>query len=327
MKFLLWLLRFAFWQNFIRIWPNLGPARIPQFILDLKHEYVEENYSLINSLEDPQEALCNQGSLQRESLPPIPKDLFKHLFVDNNRAEIVRREGWKNAQGRFTEILECPAALDTCEEFSIDIYRHDGGNYCEPTDWWGYLGLRDSCPYEPEMPPKEVPQLLVETLGMVPNLMSLEWKAPYKEPALSVFRQAFNESNLLLPSVRTLRLGPNMEFLIPLANNIQLLMPSNYYGWNSNTHHSHKNSTADSPEWRFLHATKGLTHLTELHLSAVWTLELIQELYNAQPNLQSLTMKGGINPSGIRRGLFYEKEWTLGNDSNTQEGEDLRVCI
>lgn len=69
--------------------------------------------------------LRNQESPLRDSLPfSVPDDLFNELFIDNTRFSTPRR-GWQNAQDRLSEILDCPAALESCSRFYVDIYRHE----------------------------------------------------------------------------------------------------------------------------------------------------------------------------------------------------------
>lgn len=106
------------------------PSRIPQFILDARHPWIQENKNALERLPDPKHAVCSLDSSLRfpNSSSPLtyPSDLFRYLEIDNNRGG-VDRAGWSNAVSRLKEMTDCPAALQDVEAFKVEIFAVGGG--------------------------------------------------------------------------------------------------------------------------------------------------------------------------------------------------------
>jgi hypothetical protein len=97
-------------------------SKLPLFINDLRHHWIEENIAWLEQRLDPTNDLCAAGStLRNEGIEgrAIPADLFDRLEIDNNRYGINRKEGWVNMRDRLKEIDKCLVATTSY----VFVYR------------------------------------------------------------------------------------------------------------------------------------------------------------------------------------------------------------
>lgn len=250
---------------------GLRGSKIPQFVHDLDHPWINENMGVLEQL-NATEALCNAESPLRSRLPTIPDDLFKDLKVDNHDYSMRKRLGWDNARDRLLEIRSCKEALRTCQRFRVDIYRHAGGY----DDKW-----------EPQEPPQDVPPTFSDVLSSMPSLQKLEWMQPSDDTsATAIFESSFRERQLMLPTVTELQLGPNMHFLVPMAPNVETLTTSSGYKWPFPWHLNLRHELID--------AARGAKHLTYFEMRADWDADLVRRVLDAMPQLQTLRLEGSM---------------------------------
>lgn len=270
---------------------GIRQSRIPQFIRDLGHPWVLDNTALLESL-DTADALCNAESPLRSQLPTVPIDLFNKLMVDNQAGK-ADRLGWQNSMDRLSEMKGCPEALRNCEHFRVNIHRHSGA----------YGG-----PSEERMPPEAVPNLFVDVLSQMEKLQELEWIRPSEDAAVSaIFESTFIEHQLSLPTVKEMQLGPNMQFLIPLAPELTTLKATKDYLWRDR-------ESLDSPN-SFISMAANAKAITWFNMSAEWEVDLVESVLDAMPLLEHLSIDGRIGP------LFYMH----GYGSRFLEGVEIKV--
>ena len=241
---------FQFQQVFSQFFASM--SRVPQFILDTRHPWFEENKWYLARLGDPTEALCSLNSTLRlgngsDGLQ-YPSDLFHYLEIDNNRVGISRA-GWKNARSRLQEMLECPAALNDVQSFKVQTYIHNG--------------KYTSGPKESSVPPADIPDLFVQALSSMPNLRKLEWNTFGN--GNENFKKAFSDANLTLPSVRHLVLAQLTDFLVDACPNVEHLQ-SGYWRWTSQ----------GDGEGPLIASTRRLSNLTTFGMSMGWSIEHLQ---------------------------------------------------
>lgn len=238
------------WQSIF-----LSRSRIPTFILDLNHPWIQENRKLLERLDDPSSALCSLNSTIRLGLHDhaVPPDLYKYLEIDNNKAG-VDRPGWKNARMRLQEIRACPAALRDVEHFKVDIWVSDGR-----------YGIGKA---EPKKPPQDLPEIFMLVLREMTRLQELEWCT--FDNGNAEFQHAFDEAGLKLPSVRKLTPAASAVFLAKSCPNVQDLrsewsLGRSYLRW----------APHNDPRWQFVESTSHLDHLTTFGMEGDWKIELL----------------------------------------------------
>lgn len=240
-----------------------SPSPIPQFILDARRPWVEENKRWLDRREDAAQLLCALNSTVRPDSAvagngsrTYPVDLFHRLEIDNNRAG-VSRDGWPNAVARLGEMLDCPAALLDVTELYVDIFvHHDHDLFYESTN-------------EPSDPLAELPGLFADALLAMPNLRILHWGVP--APSSRPFERLFVERNLTLPGVRDLYVGVFSEYMRRICPGIESLQPlHDWYGWGYHR---------DDPHLLLVRAAASATHLTRFGMEgghAGWDANVLQ---------------------------------------------------
>ncbi|KAF8194802.1 hypothetical protein K438DRAFT_1827430 [Mycena galopus ATCC 62051] len=268
----------------------IGPSRIPTFILDTQHPWVEQHRNQLERVPNVRELLCNPESIQ-VSAPgfpdpiPIPNDIFSSLHVDNNRAGISRL-GWNNALHRLREIQACAAALRTCESLKVDIYRHGGSKWDD---------MR-----EPATPPAELPGLFADVLSQMPKLKKLDWVRPSDSgkynfqvgTTVSPFVKGFAERNLTLPAVEHLLLGPGCESFVTMCLNLTTLETGGGLAWP----HWDSWSNETDPYTALVRAAAGVNNISAFTMSTQsWRPELLKVVLESMPHITTLKIHGALD--------------------------------
>ncbi|CAG9975676.1 unnamed protein product [Clonostachys byssicola] len=282
--------------------------QIPQFILDLGNDYIEANRHILALHGNAKKVLCHQESPLRDSLPfSVPDDLFNKLFIDNTRFSTPRR-GWQNAQDRLSEILDCPAALESCSSFYVDIYRYEydtsqqGPGSPDSTAAWGSIMIHPNAtmkyqymgesiaPIDPHNElgehadaPTTLADLFVDVLTSMPNLQTIEWKGPEGTFQGKSFERMFLERRLSLPTVKNMHLRSNFIFLAGMAPNLEFL-----------TYISTLSPRQSQERYRkqVLEIISDLPSLKSVRLYSSWGVRDFLELYKAVPKLERLEIDG-----------------------------------
>lgn len=237
----------------------IASSHIPQFALDTRHPWLEENRGYLERLDTPAQALCSLESKLRlanaDETRTYPADLFKYLRIDNNRAG-VDRPGWKNALLRLKEMLDCPAALHDVEDFNVQIWISDGS--------YG-IGFSES-----SQPPTELPRLFIERLRSMPRLQKLEWNT--FSNGNDVFQEAFRKANLTLPSVRHLVPAMYTDFLVGMCPAVLKL----HSGRSVNTADYWREEPERDARLQLVESTRAAKNLTEFSMKGEWQLQYLE---------------------------------------------------
>ncbi|KAI0150141.1 hypothetical protein F4776DRAFT_604750 [Hypoxylon sp. NC0597] len=259
----------------------MADSPIPILILDTDHPWLSEKRRWLESLPNVASAICDKSSPLWTSPSPgleIPTDLFRRINIDNNKAG-VNRLGWDNAVSRLSELRDCPAALEEVRHLHVYIYVHTG-QYSDPL-------------VDPDMP-SELPGLFAEVLTLMPRLERLDWGLDPKDTM--VFGEEFVRRNLTLLGVRHLVPGAQSHYLLPMCPNLETLEAGSFF------HHASWNSSyrrnGDS-RLQLVHSASSVSSLKEfLMLDNHWTIEKLEEVLKAMPNLIKLTMQGALGRDG-----------------------------
>ena len=273
---------------------SIRPSQIPQFILDIRHPWIDRNKETLEKL-NAKDALCNANSPLRSALDPVPEDLFKNLRIENGRASGPDAIVWQYVGLRLEEILECQLALESCEYLRVDIHELHSRHLSDP-------------PVEHILPPKSLPGLFVDTLKNMPKLQTLTWIQPLRNAAVAkALESGFSERRLVLPGVRRLSVHPNTHFLLTLTPNVEFIGLRGGSRWNP-LHPEERNL------WEaFRTSVKDMKSLTALTLEAEWTAKLLETVWEVLPHLQTLRMQGRVH-------AWYQQRF-----STTEPNLELKV--
>ncbi|KAL1849913.1 hypothetical protein Daus18300_013108 [Diaporthe australafricana] len=257
---------------------NPWSSRIPQFILDTKHPWLSANKAWLSRYPNVTKAICSRDSpLWTSPATPdhaLPADLFTHLLIDNNHAS-NERLGWSNVRDRLREIVDCEAALEDVRHFHVDVYTSSSE----------YFMFK-----EPTLPPSALPKLFANVLARMSRLERLDWGIDSK--ATRVFEPAFMAKGLMLPSVKYLRPGAGSDYLVSRCPNVEVLEAGDY------SHHWSWSTGNSSHRLELIKASTGLKNLRDWRLAAGWegwTLQMLEGILNATPNITSLRMDGNLH--------------------------------
>lgn len=236
--------------------------RLPIFVYDLKHDWVENpaNLAWLERQWDTNRDLCfesNAGGKELHSRS-IPSDLFERLDIDNNRyalplANQVDRRAWVNFRNRLQEIKECPKALQQVTFLHMDIYPKEND----------FADLSE-----------EVIELFADVLSSMPNLQHIRWGLP--SAANAAIEKVFTRREVQLMNVTNLTAGSMGHFMISVCPNIETLSGGSY---------SHHWSWTDRSNWEsnssmaLIRATSGAKKLTHFHIHRdrrYWSPEVVR---------------------------------------------------
>ncbi|KAM6488332.1 hypothetical protein HDV62DRAFT_20952 [Trichoderma sp. SZMC 28011] len=244
--------------------PIISHSKIPVFIKDIDHPWINENLQWLENRDDPFKELCDPSSEIYRGIDGrvCPDDLFNRLVIDNNKWGMDRTP-WRNARDRLREMRDCPMALDSVKHLYVDIYVSSGE-----------YGFR----YDSPNPGDEIPELFADVLTLMHNLERIDWKL--SEQSANYFESVFSKRNLSLPSVNHLVPSQSSIYLIPMCSNLQVLEATG----SRSTQESFIESTSKVPSIRSLKFDAGRE----------WSEPLLSDLLRAMPNLVSLSLKGRI---------------------------------
>ncbi|CAI6100045.1 hypothetical protein V2G26_007376 [Clonostachys chloroleuca] len=219
--------------------------------------------------------------VERSLSAEIPGDLFKRIKVSN--------EGkvWSQVDLQLSEILDCPVALNTVEEFESDIDLN-----------------------KTSLPPSSTLDLFVQLFNKTPQMKTLTWEGAIlkyderEELPPSPIGQHFTLHNVQFPGVTTMILGPNLDFFIPMIPNLQSLRSSSDPGWGKWMRYYFPRPLG-KPTFGLIKAASAASKLREFELVALWTKELTTKFHQGFPNLETIRLHGsldGFGPDGYELG-------------------------
>jgi hypothetical protein len=240
---------------------------------------------------DARSCLLESNSPLRSQVEPVPTDLFKNLSISNDQSRYVGTLGWQYANTILEELVSSQAALDGCESLKVDIYRHAG----KEGELW-----------EPATPPQSLVDLFVEVLGKMSNLEELVWKETIDDIQIAnSWREGFRPHKSKFPAIKSLSIGLNMDFLVPMCPSLRSLTIIDRDRWAPFL------STSRVAQERLVRSAGAAAELVEFSMEAEWDPELVEVVLESMPQLRVLRMKGRVEQE------FY---YPRGNP-----GEKLRV--
>ncbi|CAH0016694.1 unnamed protein product [Clonostachys rhizophaga] len=257
------------WSYFDRpLFVGLGrrKSRIPRFITILDHPYVKEYQRAIESLSDPVQFFCYPESQLGALLPPIPDDIFKKLSLENNR--------WAHTVEILSSFVDCPLAIEKLEELNVKISSSSPSKYHKPSA-------------------KAYP-IFTRLLKEAVQLKTLAWMDPYPEfdshDVTSALHKYLADQKLNLPSVTTLILGPNAEFFVSAAPNLQKISSAPGFAWlgrGFNWLHRYEKG----PQRRLVRSLSPAKQLEDVELRFSFNRDSIADLVKAAPGMKRLLLE------------------------------------
>ncbi|KAI0151575.1 hypothetical protein GGR57DRAFT_176316 [Xylariaceae sp. FL1272] len=261
-------------------------SRVPQFVLDARHPWTIENRRALETLPDPKAFLCSVpndssigGGLE------LPHDLFHYLEIANSRYDIDR-PGWPNALKRSLEMKECPAALEQVRTFKTDIYLYS----CK---WRPMCTGKEAL--EPPAPPRQLLDVFGDILGNMTSLETLKWNIHNSDA--HYFEEAFQARGLVLPSVTRLEPGAMSHFLVSLCPDLKTLEAGSRRSYDFEL----------SPQSLLIQTAAIAPNLTRFSMAAPhrgWTRDLVNELVDTLPGIESLGLYGSIDPYSMHSAVL-----------------------
>lgn len=139
-------------------------------------------------------------------------------------------------------------------------------------------------------PPRALPSRLAKVF---PSMRRLE-KAALILPIdhTDLFRDAFEQASVVLPSIRTLVLGPNVDWIVSMCPNVSAISTSDWdwlYAWMSED--GKRNPSRD------LITAAGSAQKLQLFEMKAGDLKKLEAIHDALPNLQKLALTLRLEPS------------------------------
>lgn len=275
---------------------DIWPSKVPQFILDIDHQWLATNKTWLSRYPDVRSAICSKESdlWTKPGTPQhaLPADLLARINIDNNKYG-VSRFGWKNAAERLREIKNCPAALRDVMILHVNVYVYES-----KFDTWT----------ESSLPPKELPHLFAEVLSQLPNLETLHWGISLKSAHL--FEAAFAEANVILSSVKHIIPAAYSEWLVRRCPNLESLRAGSFFdhaSWNSDDFKLDYDARI-----ALIKAMKGLP-IQKIHLYTNNWMDALKAMLDVVPFIKALKMQGvihhgsrwGSDPNILRQHLDF----------------------
>ena len=195
----------------------------------------------------------------RELSSPLP---FQAVKID-------QRHGWWRAS-RALRAVEDSAQIKTVARI-IDVDIDERRPRCEKL-------------------PKAFALRLASTLSTLQKLEKLVLNIP--EHHFETFYWRFKDSHLTLPTVRTLVLGPCLEWIIDMCPNVEVI--SSHRKWPPGSIHRHTDA------YKLIKAAGRADKFHHFELSGWWERDYVLAVHEVMPKLKSLAMPGPKYRDGIK---------------------------
>ncbi|KAL9631092.1 MAG: hypothetical protein Q9204_004394 [Flavoplaca sp. TL-2023a] len=185
--------------------------------------------------------------------------------------------GWGNALQKLDVIAKCDAVRANTRSFMMDLS-------IGPIP----LGL-NRLEYKGPTPPKRFAPVLLEILSKLTNLQKLMLIIP--DHHTDIFKRAFQTSNNSFESIRTLVLGPHLDWIIAKCPNAETISTRDWRWLRSGVGggHDHQHST------NLIKAAGRAKHLGRFELINRWKHAHLQAVFQAMPQIHTLAMPGGLD--------------------------------
>ena len=149
---------------------------------------------------------------------------------------------------------------------------------------------------EKETPsPSLLPPVLPELLSKGVKLQRLAVAPP--ERHTETFHQAFQGSNVILPTVKTLILGPHMEWMVGVCPNVTTVSTRDYRWLHSNVDGDRKRRHT----YELIAAAGRASNLQHFEMMEWWKVEYLEAVLASIPFISSLAMTGGNYHDGLEK--------------------------
>ncbi|KAL8967422.1 MAG: hypothetical protein Q9183_002927 [Haloplaca sp. 2 TL-2023] len=181
---------------------------------------------------------------------------------------------WKDALARLDTIFNCEAVKVYTKSFLMD-------NFTESTFEENWRGDSN---YQGPKPPKQMADVLLQTLSKMTNLEKLTLFIPGQHT--KVFQRSFETSTVNFPSIRTLVLGPHLDRIVAQCPNVEVISTCNYrwLQWNVEGEDRDQHSTD------LVRAAGQAKHLRHFELHDEWSNARLKDVHQKMPLIHVLAM-------------------------------------
>ena len=253
----------------------------------------------------PLKALSGTSRRMRQLAAP---DLFRAVLIEHDW-------NWNQALSGLDCMNNSAAAHDYAESFSIQLWLEDSWY-----DWW-----KDDSMHRGPRPPRRLAPRLADVLRKLERIHDLTLNIP--EYHTEVFRKAFQKTNVTLPCVKTLVLGPHMDWVIAMCPNVERISSGgNWLHSNVDGDYKHRHS------FELVRSAGTASNLKHLEVFEWWSEEHLDWVLQYTPWIESLAMPGGNYSSSIRKllptlsRLTNLKSLVLADASSLHVGFDPPGC-
>lgn len=197
-------------------------------------------------------------------------DLFRSI-------RIGREWDYVKALRALDLVAMCDAVNRYTRSFEIDLYV--GPDYRENLFTFK----------ERSKPPERLAPILLEVLSGLASLEELALTMPQYH--VEIFKKAFEAANATFPNVRTLVLGPRMEWMIAMCPNVTSV--------SKNTDSWRRSNGGVDDGLQLINSAAKATSLQHFELVGWLTNELLETVCETMPSIQSLAFPGGFSDGGI----------------------------
>ncbi|KAL8717412.1 MAG: hypothetical protein Q9225_005343 [Loekoesia sp. 1 TL-2023] len=189
--------------------------------------------------------------------------------------KIGQRWDWNRALRALNSIALCEAVCEYAKSFIIDLYIGEDRAHRGPK------------------PPSRFPLKLLEVLTGLANLEKLTLIIP--EHHTEAFRKTFEEANASFPGIRTLVLGPYMDWMIAMCPKVETISSSDWRWLRSNVDGEYQRQYSTN----LINSAGRATSLRHFEMNESWTVRRLETVHQAMPRIQSLAMRGCQYRDGI----------------------------
>ena len=273
-------------RRILRLFPNRTRSSAARMANHQISSNEKEQPSVGLSPDSLQETKCDIVSPRPAIRPPrvfgplqtlsMANKRFRQLAAPKLYKSITTGPGvnWNNALAKLDTISTCEAVKVHAKSFLMDIYT---GPTPEESlkRIWNYR--------EPE-PPQRMTDVLFQNLSKMMNLHKLTLLIPGHHT--KVFQRSFETSKINFTNIRTLVLGPHLDWMIAKCPNVEVISTSDYRWMRSYVDGKHY----DQRSTDLIRAAGQAKYLQHFEMHDEWSNPRLNQVCQTMPSIRILAM-------------------------------------
>lgn len=240
----------------------------------------------------------------RSSLPPL-------LRCNNDVLYAICKEVWGLPRRAWPQNYNARAFAETCKHvrqlMAPHLYErivvYNGGDWSDPSSAIESIAeceaarqytknlTMDLCVshFRETQAPQQLPIKLARMLVSLIELEKLTFAVPMCQ--IELFRLAFKTAEIAFPSIRTLILGPSMDWVIPMCPSVRTIC-TDKARW---THCLADKDTIKQCTFDLIKAAGLVNDVQHFEIMATNSAQVVEALLTSIPNVTSLAVVGGVD--------------------------------